>query len=621
MQNRKYKQGDKRIKEVELLGIKYASFAEAARTHGMNNTTLRNRLKHHGPNWPHLFDHNIYKYRGVNGRKPIIYDGHKFQSIMEMSKFYNMDYKLLSHRIKKYGINSAKVIMPKKELKKITSGHGFTVTILGKEYASINAAAEEHDISGDTLKQRIRKHGLNWPYLFDKHSLSKKSVKLNGIYYNSLTEAAAKNHIGYKTLKARIKKYGYDSNELFKKKSQITLLGKEYPSILAAAKEHKITVYTLRRRIRKHGTDWPYLFDKQVTTRYSIKLCGISYRSISEAAIKNNINKATLEARILRYGRDSKKLFGPNERSIILLGHRYDSISEAAKQHNINVGTLTRRIKNYGKDWPQLFEKPTVSNRQKQLNRLGFKNYNDAKKSFNIDIATIKRRLDANLPITVNKQDYIKHRDTRIVHENNLLTLQDVSEQTGIKVNTLYKLLIGKRKSNKLPLDLVKYKRHVSSETIGFEPEIVDKIRSYYQSLPKDLIILPQSNNQYLISKTSLEVYSNKLNNGFIYPLKRVNTEAGDDYYNLVICPKKRAQKYTIKELESLINFPKITASDITTFAQLKNSFNKKEYSRINYILHRDYHTWKRHNSDGKLVYGFLTNQVRKVVEEILPSN
>lgn len=114
---------------VMLCGEEFKSIKEASIWYGISVSVLKYRIKMHGPNWIHLFDQPMHYKHDQN--------------------FYHKQQK-------------------------------GQIMLLGQTYKSIADAARRHNIRPNTLANRVKRHGNNWPYLFDKlYSSNSKTYKKN----------------------------------------------------------------------------------------------------------------------------------------------------------------------------------------------------------------------------------------------------------------------------------------------------------------------------------------------------------------------------------------------------------------------------------------------------------
>lgn len=97
--------------------------------------------------------------------KEITICGIKYKSVSAAARKHKINTKLLNYRLKHMNYNDPKILQVPNKIK---HRRDHAIVILGKEYLSIQDAANKNNIGISCLRHRIKKYGINWSHLFDQ---------------------------------------------------------------------------------------------------------------------------------------------------------------------------------------------------------------------------------------------------------------------------------------------------------------------------------------------------------------------------------------------------------------------------------------------------------------------
>ncbi|MDB6262383.1 hypothetical protein ODV15_07455 [Lactobacillus amylovorus] len=129
--------------EVTINGVKYSSLQSAGKALNISTAALRHRLDA-GKQGNELVDY-------LN-RFSVTLCGHQYKSVAEAARLHGLVPQTLNVRIERYGKNDPRIFKQAKTINRKTNKNLWKITILGKEYISINECAKLHGISAGTLK-------------------------------------------------------------------------------------------------------------------------------------------------------------------------------------------------------------------------------------------------------------------------------------------------------------------------------------------------------------------------------------------------------------------------------------------------------------------------------------
>lgn len=471
------------------------------------------------------------------------------------------------------------------------------IILQNKEYHSIAKAAQEHDLSVSALKHRIKSHGKNWPYLFDKIVPARKNIIiLQGKKYTSIKAAARQNHVNPTTLKGRIKKFGPDSPLLFRhnrlRNHVLIINGKQYKSIVEASQALNMPYGTLSSRLKKYGADsdllsLPYKeLQKQINAQNnSLTVKGIKYSSLTAYCHKVNVSIKYAKQRFGKYGYNHPILdYGSH--AIKLNGKYYNSIKDAAIKHHIVCGTLYNRINQWGLNDPRLFQ-----NKQAGLAR----SQNNLTKHQNDALMQIHQQGLLSQTEVANKAYLSKSFLERAI---NYVITHPKNNYAGIQISDIVK---------------IKSKLAIKHKTIYcFKKSVLAHIWAYRDNL-SNLQVIPQCGAYYYWDNKNQKLYANQgSTNGHLKALSVHRHHKSGDTWR--IKPNGKAWELNKHDIDDLFKYPNLTIDNLVTKQQIQATFNLSEnqfYRKgINHILKLH----KRFNiSTGQMVIGYNKTDLNKI--------
>lgn len=593
----------------EYRGKKYKSVEAFLRIYppakraNISRSAFLKRLKKFGDNEKILFSTTEdFEEKFANRGKKIVYQGKEYPSFISFCKAANLSRDSMRARVKKVGWTSPDLLLSVddwlKKYRKQRIDH--QITYLGKTYASIEDLARKHGISASTLEKRLKKYGWNYPDLLKParyKAPNSQNPRLRKKYKVNFKKLSEQSGLSIWLLTQRVKDFGEDCEDITAS-----------PHDFCLNHQHK----------EKNGNE--------------IKYKGVIYNNLSELSAQTKLPITKLRQRIKTYGKvpdigDPDKEFKLNHSShkVIWQGHTFTSIRAMARYYGISSKTLTDRIKILGIDSPDLllsneeYKRKYRYNQHIKYNGKEYKSVAHIARKYKLPEYIVSSRLKAGVSLDTSTDELRKNNKKELYKQSNLLTLEQVAQETGLTLSYVSSLASDNVK-HYMPFDLNKYKVIIKKNIVGFKREAVNDLKKYFGNLPKDLIILPLTNNKYLIDPKTLEVYSNTMKNGGIYKKHLVKNKLGADYYSLFILEEYKRKhssgsKYTLEELRSILDYPDITYKDIVTFEQIRNTYSKEHYI-LNKLRYHKFKVWRRHDNNGKLVKGYLKRDVAKYVKE-----
>lgn len=664
---RRFGKGDLRIFKrnprnppVFVDGKAYKNISDVAKAFHISSSVVSERLKE-----------AVKKKNGRNLTKAdlvtklkigFIYRDKKYRSVESFLQSYppakraNLSRSAFVKRFKKFGDNEGILFATTEEFEKKYANRGKTIVYQGKEYPSFIKFCKSANLSTDIMRRRIKKVGWESPDLLlpvdewlKKYRKKRKDheITYQGKSYSSIRDLASKHDLSPSTLERRIKKYGWGYPDLLKparKKapnSKHSRVIKKYKvNFRQISERSSLSVWLLVQRVQDFGEDCediaasPREFclkhQHQEKTGEEVEYKGVTYNNLSELSAQTKLPLAKLKARIKTYGKvpdigDPDKKFKTNHsvNKIEWQGHSFTSIRAMARYYGIDNRKLAYRIKKLGVNSPDLllsneeYKKKYRYNQHIQYNGREYKSIAHIAREYNLPDYIVSSRLKAGVSLDISADELRKINKKEFYESHDLLTLEQVAQQTGLTLSYVTSLASDSGR-HYLPFELSKYKVSVKN-TVGFKKEAVNALKKYFGNLPKNLIVLPLTNNKYLINPKTLEVYSNTMKNGGIYKKTKLLNN-GSEYYSLFVTDEyKRSNssgaKYTLEELRSMIDFPDITYKDIATFDQIRNTYSDDPYI-TNKLHYHKFKVWRRHDSQGKVVRGYLKKDVKKYVKE-----
>lgn len=162
---------------VTYQGKTYASLRKLAEAYHVSYDLVLSRKEHGVTDYAEMLKQ---PKMGNVGRK-FEYKGQTFNNLHEMSNYLHVDYHTVQRLNHMYELNSVEDFinaLEERKHQKVNTPLSFPrkkrnqkrneVVLAGKKYSSVRQAAIEHNLTPSTLYGRIRKHGKDYPYLFDE---------------------------------------------------------------------------------------------------------------------------------------------------------------------------------------------------------------------------------------------------------------------------------------------------------------------------------------------------------------------------------------------------------------------------------------------------------------------
>lgn len=181
-----------------------------------------------------------------------------------------------------------------------------------------------------------------------------------------------------------------------------------------------------------------------------IKIVDTYYNTYSEAAAKAGISLSVLRYRINRYGIDNPiiltkgriptyKRTKNQDTQITLCGKTYDSKAQAARAFNLDLSTLKRRIDKLGPNNPDIFKPSQKKSIPLMLNDIEYPSLIEASKALNISpsglACRIKRYGHSDPRLTATRIHI--GRQITLCNKYHFDTLKDAASFVGISSETM----------------------------------------------------------------------------------------------------------------------------------------------------------------------------------------
>lgn len=308
---------------------------------------------------------------------------------------------------------------------------GNEISVAGKTFISLNAAARYFKIQEATAVQRLKRYGWTPEQTFGlspppiRHP-RKNSFEVDGVIYQDFAAACKAFELSDSAVRSRLKK-GWSKPQAFGLASppqrrttgkEVTVSGLSFASISDAAAHFGIPAGKVSARLRS-GLSVDQAFDVQdkpvyVVSGKSIAVNGNSFVSVAAAAKQYGVDPSLVRARILK-GWTVDQAFGleppvpksasVNGDEIMLAGKLFPSRAAAAKSLGLDPRIVHKRLKHYGWTLNQAFEidPPPVrrSNHAKAITVQG-KTYAaviDACNTFGISFSTVHVRVASGMTL------------------------------------------------------------------------------------------------------------------------------------------------------------------------------------------------------------------------------
>ena len=401
--------------EITVNGKTFKSFSEACRYYNLNYSMVWNRLN---KGWTIEEAFGLIEKEFHHHRKEITLNGKTFNSIIEATKYYNLNTNLVQKRLSRGWTNEEAFGLVKRKGKRKYGNKRKQITIEGRTFNSINEAVKYYNLNYNKVWSRLNK---GW----------------------TIEEAFE--------LVQRKRKYG-DQRE-------ITVGGKTFTSIAEAARYYNIDNIKINNRLnRGWSIEEAFELVKKENNKGKkgkpITLEGKTFDSIAEACRYYNLALSTVNARLNKGGWTNEEAFGLVERNCInkgkpitVEGKKFNSIKEASEYYNINYSLALGRLK---RNWipeeafelverkKECFNKPvTIEGKTFETVVVACKYYN------NLDSNIIKNKLKHSWSIAEAFDLYIT---TDEIHEMTLYETKKVVDKIekngvvgGYAKNYIYK--------------------------------------------------------------------------------------------------------------------------------------------------------------------------------------
>ena len=292
-------------------------------------------------------------------RKNIIVNGKEFKSITEACKYYNLNYKTVSSRLRKgWSIEEAFGLSEGKHVK----GRCTEITVEGKTFKSISEACRYYNLEFNLVNNRLYKgwsieEAFGLKYRNDNY----KEITVEGKTFKSIAEAAKYYNLRLDLVHNRLRRgstikdaFTKDSNPAIEYKYlNLTIFGKTFKYIVEAAEYYNINYGVIYRRLEngwsiEDGVSIPV---KEGVVGKTITVGNNEFVSISEAARYYNLDNGKIYYR-LKNGWTIDEAFELVKKEkatikpIIVEGVSYKSITEACKHYNLDPKRIIYRLNN-----------------------------------------------------------------------------------------------------------------------------------------------------------------------------------------------------------------------------------------------------------------------------------
>lgn len=294
-------------KSLDIAGMHFNSYSEAAKYCGIDSSVLGRRIKKYGKDSPLvLAKKHVYAIDGEKVDKLWVYaQKHNF-SYQRLRRYMATHNNVTTKEIVKY-FNDHHVAIKRRK-----SGVKKPIAINGLTFATYAEAAKYCGISESALSIRVKRYGKNNPMVLAKRRL----FVINGVTYQSLREVERKANLSHTAFVYRWKKYqkgllkekdllkpSYTLSKNVKRRGhRITINGITYNSLKEIEDKHHIshTAFMYRWRRYRHGLIKKEDLVKPVK-HYEITIKGVKYVSLSEVERKYRISHTAFMYRLGKY--------------------------------------------------------------------------------------------------------------------------------------------------------------------------------------------------------------------------------------------------------------------------------------------------------------------------------
>ena len=283
--------------------------------------------------------------------KPITVFGKKYPSINAAADAFKKD-RLLVHNRLFFGWSIEDALT--KPNQRFNSVKAF-----GKKFKNLSKAAKEYGLDPEITRnkyKRLLKEGFSPEKALEKAltdpNQRRQSISIFGEAHESLTAAAKHYKLNYATFHGRLTAHWTPEDAVTRpilKDIELEVDGKVFKSIAMLARHYKLAYKFVYKRIRvfKWAAKEAVTLPKQIGR--TILLNGKEYSSITVAALATGVARGLATYR-LSAGWSLEKAFDPNaevdnRKSIIVDGEHFETYSDAARNFGIHESAFFGRIK------------------------------------------------------------------------------------------------------------------------------------------------------------------------------------------------------------------------------------------------------------------------------------
>lgn len=604
----------------------------------ISRTTFMKRLEKFGEDREDILFMSVEEYRAQRFDS-FFYKGIKYDNLNQCAKRFGIDPKTIERRLKILDQNDEHLMLDSKsysEWLKTEEGHNayikraakmFPLRYKEKKYTSLEEMSHDNEINILSLSKRLVTQGTKSETLLKlaNHTVHKELpiYKIDGHFFKTkkgyIKYVMNKTGYSYPVIYRRIQKYGiYDPRVFYSGKRRIKFIvkidGKFYFNTGDIAEAFNLSEPIIRRRIKKYGLNDPDII-----------------LPISEFNRVKGLSMARLPQKINYHG------------------HEFKSIRAMARYYGIDNAVLSRRIRIYGLNYKHLCSDPkTIPVHAKEGREIEYRgekyaSYADMASKNNLSVAQLKIRLRNNQSLDCStievRQKTLTTIKSRKAHKSNLVTAEEVFNQTGYDLKRLKSILNKKSLTANSEyagiLNLNKFVKKTNNKgdshyKYAFNPEIIPFINNHFEQIrQKHLIMVPQLREMYFWDAKNEEFYSLDPKNGnFHKKIKRrdkVTNRLGKTYFTQtyvqaqLIPGYKWQSRYYISEIKSLIEHPEVYAKDLVTITQIQNSHPEISKRNLTSTILAKYKVpfYRRHFSDGRTICGYLPQDVDKFFKRL----
>lgn len=288
-------------------------------------------------------------------------------------------------------------------------------TILGKQFKTINAAAEEFNVKPSLLYKQIRKYGCNDPRILEKPkpklyykstSHPEKYIHIQDKYFKTWKNVAKYYDIDLKVLYQRHHRYeNNDPRLLAPVRPKINVMNLQFSTWQEAGNYYDINPKLLYERAKKYGFDNPIILSNQRINK-GITIQNKHFNTIQEAANYFNISAEALKGRLPRYNKNDPQLVKKVvklKKPVTVNGKTFESVRKAADYYRVSYQLVMSRRHNNHMSYsdPQIFAPAKKIAKPVIINGIHFPSKNAAARHFGLTKDVFIRRLkkyDTNDP-------------------------------------------------------------------------------------------------------------------------------------------------------------------------------------------------------------------------------